>query len=319
MWFELPPRDHGHGGGGAERYLITYADMITLLLVLFIILYATANQDLEKFKALSQSLSEGFGATVRTEAETINDEGTDAGASPVADTSGGGQTPVQLFPDNQTPVEIFQFSQQLTQGGAGSLKGELEALVAEAAKAAGAEMGGAAASVEVGYNERGLVITIQPDEILFDSGTAVLKPGFKAIIGKLLPFLSGLPNRIEVHGHTDNIPISTAQFPSNWELSASRAASVIRYMESKGLPAGRLAAAGYADTRPIGDNSTREGRSKNRRVEIVILRQTADDSAPAPLPSAEAAATAAPAQGPPAGEPAAAAEDRAGPLPEPGA
>lgn len=287
MRIELPPQHHGEGGGGAERYLITYADMITLLLVLFIILYATANQDLEKFKALSQSLSEGFGATVRTEAEAINAEGTDAGTSPVADTSGGGQTPLQMYPANQTPVEIFQFAQEITEGGEGSLKSELEALVAAAEQAAGAELGGAEASVEIGYNERGLVITIQPDQILFDSGTAVLKPGFKAIIDKLLPFLARLPNRIEVHGHTDSLPIGTAQFPSNWELSASRAGSVIRYMQAQGLAGQRLAASGYADTRPIADNASREGRARNRRVEIVILRQSGEDEAPAPAPPAE--------------------------------
>lgn len=294
----LPPQDHGHGGGGAERYLITYADMITLLLVLFIILYATANQDLEKFKALSQSLSEGFGATVRTEAEAINDEGTDAGTSPVADTSGGGMSPLQMYPANQSPVEIFKFAQQVTEGGEGSLRSELEELVAAAARAAGAELQGSSASVEVGYNERGLVITIQPDQILYDSGTAVLKSGFKAILDKLVPFLKDLPNRIEVHGHTDNIPISTAQFPSNWELSAARAGSVIRYLVSQGLAAERLAAGGYADTRPVADNATREGRSRNRRVEIVILRQAAEGSAAEPpepqgLPQAQV-------EGPPA-------------------
>jgi chemotaxis protein MotB len=280
MRLMLPPRDHGHGGGGAERYLITYADMITLLLVLFIILYATANQDLEKFKALSQSLSEGFGATVPSKAETISDEGTEAGTSPVADTSGGGTTPLELFPENQTPVQIFQFAIELQGGGDGQLRNELEKLVAQAAQAAGAEMGGAEPSIEVSYNERGLVITIQPDQILFDSGTAILKPGFRAIIDKLAPFLAGLPNRIEVHGHTDNQQIATAQFPSNWELSAARAGSVIRYLETKGLAPDKLGAAGYADTRPAADNSTAEGRSRNRRVEIVILRQSTDAEPP---------------------------------------
>jgi len=264
------------GEGGAERWLITYADMITLLLVLFIILYSSANLDLQKFRALAESLREGFGATARGGAAGQR-TGSEQGASPVFETSGGGVSPIQMFPENQTPIQIMEFAEMLEgTGEGGGLKAEIARLVAEMVKQAGPEVEGLAGAVEVTYNERGIVITIYPDQILFDSGSARLKPGFMAILDVLGPKLKGLPNNIEVDGHTDSVPISTATYPSNWELSAGRAGAVIRYLETRGLPPARLSASGYADTRPVDSNDTRQGRARNRRVELIVLRQAGE-------------------------------------------
>lgn len=265
------------GGEGSERWLITYADMITLLLVMFIILYATANTDLAKFKALAESLATGFGATSASTASSGQSTGTEHGASPVFDISGGGTTPIELFPENQTPIQIMDFAKMLegtgeAAGAGGGLKQQLEQLVAAAAQAAAGELQGLGAKIEVTYNERGIVISIFPDQILFDSGSARLKPGFMAILDTLAPQLARLPNSIEVDGHTDSVPISTAAFPSNWELSAARAGAVIRYLATRGLKPAQLSAAGYADTRPVDTNATREGRARNRRVELIVLR-----------------------------------------------
>ena len=272
------PRLPEHSGGGAERYLITYADMITLLLVLFIILYATANQDLEKFKALSQSLAEGFGAQapeVKVSAE---------GGTPIADKSAGGTKPVEMFPENQVPVQVFEFEHQLRtdNGQQGELVKEIKDVLQQASQQAGIDMQGVKADVVVDFNERGIRISIFPDQILFDSGSSQLKPAFMEILGKLAVPLKKLPNQIEVQGHTDNQPIATAAFPSNWELSAGRAGAVARYFVQLGMAPNRLGAAGYADTRPIDTNDTKAGRARNRRVEIIILRNGAGGS-----PSAE--------------------------------
>jgi len=263
----------GHGGGGSERWLITYADMITLLLVMFIVLYAFANTDLKKFEALARSLAEGFGATAPAMGATDSKAaGAEQGSSPVFDTSGGGTSPVQLFPENQTPIKIMDFAEQLTGTEQGGLREQLQQAVAEATKAAGIDVGNLKGQVEVSYNERGIVISIFPDQILFDSGSARLKPGFKSILNVLGPQLKRLPNSIEVDGHTDSVPINTASFPSNWELSAARAGAVIRYFEALGLDSAKLSAAGYADTRPVDVNTTNDGRLRNRRVEIIVLR-----------------------------------------------
>ncbi len=287
------------GGEGGERWLITYADMITLLLVMFIILYATANTDLAKFKALAESMAQGFGATSTSGATSGASTGTEQGTSPIFDTSGGGDKPVELFPEKQTPIEIFDFAQMLEGTGEGSgLKEQLQDLVEQAAMQAAGELQGLGAKIEVTYNERGIMISIFPDQILFDSGSARLKPGFKAILNELAPSLARLPNNIEVDGHTDIVPISTAAFPSNWELSAARAGAVIRYLEGVGLPAARLSAAGYAETRPIDSNATREGRARNRRVELIVLRATGDVLPQSPAPDAARSAEPAPAETP---------------------
>jgi chemotaxis protein MotB len=283
----LPAGLPEHNEGGAERYLITYADMITLLLVLFIILYATANQDLEKFQALSQSLAEGFGATAPAKASA-------QGGTPIADTSGGGDKPVDMFPENQTPIQVFEFQQSLSSEGGkeGPLLKEIEDLIEQAAQQSGVALEGINAEVQVDVTERGIRISIFPDQILFESGSAVLKPAFKSILGKLAAPIKGLPNQVEVQGHTDNVPISTGTYPSNWELSAGRAGAVIRYFESVGVPSARLQAAGYADTRPLDSNATKEGRARNRRVEIIILRGAQGETAPSqPAPTESAAAS----------------------------
>lgn len=262
--------------GGSERWLITYADMITLLLVMFIVLYSTANTDLEKFKALAESLTDGFGATAA--GARGGAAGGAAGGSPIWDTSGGGDSPLQLFPENQTPIEIFQFAEMLQgMGEEGGFMEELQGLVEEAAaRAAEAGMADLGAGIEIEYNERGIRIIIFPDQILFRSGSAQLLPDFKAILDKLYGPISRLSNRIEIQGHTDNVPINTATYPSNWELSAGRAGAVIRYFQALGLSPERLQAAGYADTMPIAPNDTRQGRQRNRRVELLVLREESE-------------------------------------------
>jgi chemotaxis protein MotB len=256
--------------------------MITLLLVMFVVLYSTANTDLEKFKALAESLSEGFGATAPASGMGGGPSiGTHAGTSPVFDTSGGGRSPIALFPEHQVPIDIFQFSEMVGVGSQeGGLMRQLEALVAEASEQAelAGELEGLSAQIQAEFNERGIVISIYPDQILFDSGSARIKPGFRAILEALSGQLGRLPNTIEVQGHTDNVPINTVAYPSNWELSAGRAGSVIRAFQEMGLPPGQLAAAGYADTRPVDTNETRQGRAHNRRVEIVILRGTGEQA-----------------------------------------
>ncbi|MEP0815294.1 MAG: flagellar motor protein MotB [bacterium] len=245
----------GEHGGGHERWLITYADMITLLMVMFVVFFAMAQVDLKKFAAAAKSLREGFGAS-----KPVSTVGA-ADKIPVFDTPGG-ETVLEGAGGEGgiTPVDIFEF---------GRLGSEIEEEIKGKLREAGLE----ASNVQVDYNERGIVITISPDNILFDSGKASLRPEFVKILDTIGPKLKDLPNQIQVEGHTDSVPINTAQFPSNWELSAARASSVIRYFERAGwIKSDRLAASGYADSRPVDTNATPEGRARNRRVEIVILR-----------------------------------------------
>jgi chemotaxis protein MotB len=123
--------------------------------------------------------------------------------------------------------------------------------------------------VSIAEGEQGITLRID-DNLLFASGDAKLKPSGAKLIQDLVPTLEGFDGLISIEGHTDNIPISTARFPSNWELSMSRAIAVLRHLIEAGLPRTRLRAIGYADTKPLESNETAEGRAANRRVEILV-------------------------------------------------
>lgn len=133
--------------------------------------------------------------------------------------------------------------------------------------------GGLASQMEVLMENRGLVLRLK-SSLVFDSGSAELRRDARAFLKGLCPVLVAIENPIRIEGHTDNVPIHTVEFPSNWELSTMRAVNVLKYLITEcHLEKGRVSAAGYAEFRPIDSNDTEEGRSKNRRVEIVVLSQ----------------------------------------------
>ncbi len=219
-----------------ERWLITYADLITLLLVFFIVLYAGSQEDSRKFAVLAQSLRAAFNPIA------VDGRG---GSSPVftgsGSTNGGG---------SQQELEDFQRIAALLQSVA--------------------EERGLADRIDLRLEEDRIVIGLGSD-LLFASGSAQVRPSAEPLLAAVAAALRDKPNAIRVEGHTDDVPISTAEFPSNWELSAARATAVARHLIAAGLSAGRVEAAAYADTRPRADNRTPEGRAANRRAEIVVL------------------------------------------------
>jgi chemotaxis protein MotB len=124
-------------------------------------------------------------------------------------------------------------------------------------------------------DERGLIISLVTDKVLFERGSASLQRGSREVLDEIAGLLRDIPNQVTVEGHTCDLPIHTAQFPSNWELSTARATQVIRYFIEQGqVPAQRLAAAGYADSRPLEPNTSEATRARNRRVDVVILRSS---------------------------------------------
>ena len=146
-----------------------------------------------------------------------------------------------------------------------------------------ASLGGAAQELQELIKKRGLedsmaidmsadrVVIRLESNVLFDPGKALLTPGAVEVLGDLVRLLAQLSNDLRVEGHTDNVPIHTPVFPSNWELSSARTISVVQYMEARGVPSTRLSAAGYGEFHPIADNDSERNRATNRRVEIVIL------------------------------------------------
>jgi chemotaxis protein MotB len=235
-----------HSGSGQERWLLTYADMITLLMAFFIMMYAMSVLNLGKFQELAVSVRSGFGGEV-----------TEMGTSRVNISSGGDR--VSILPCND-----LQFMTNVANR------------VTEDLRKAGLTRG-----VSVGVGPEGVTVRLLADGLLFDRGAADLKPRTCRILDEVAKTLADVPNPVRIEGHTCDLPIRSARFPSNWELSAGRAASVLRYLvHAKSLAPDRLAVAGYADTRPVAPNTSEENRRKNRRVDIVILNEPAREGGP---------------------------------------
>ncbi len=279
----------GHGGGhGArrrggheeehaeheneERWLLTYADMITLLMVLFIVMFAMSQVDQKKFMALKTGLAAGFGAPV---AMLPGASGLlDVGGAIAPDTVNlAGQASGNGAASNTSAVNPTAVSQLATATEKAAVAKEVAKL--EQARQA-LQKALAAAGVKNGatfrYDERGLVVSIATDKVLFANGSAALSAQGRRILDALAPTLRSLPNQLSIDGHTNSIPIHTAQFPSNWELSTDRATGVLRYLaSSRHLPVSRMSATGYADTRPVLPSSDPRSVVVNRRVEIVVI------------------------------------------------
>jgi chemotaxis protein MotB len=131
--------------------------------------------------------------------------------------------------------------------------------------------------IQVRSSADGVTISLA-DDLLFASGNATLRPGSQDVLQRLAVLLGSLPNEVRVEGHTDNVPVNGGDFATNWELSTTRATTVLRYLtEEAGLDASRMSVAGYAETHPVGDNATPEGRALNRRADIVIVYPTEEE------------------------------------------
>ena len=242
-----------------------------------------ANVDKEKFKRLMESLGSQFGAGGNAGAGQTSGLSNETGASITFPPLDGVDLGITVSP-GATPngvgnaIEIDKMEQ---------VKGEVEDMLNAA------NLGN---EVKVSLTEQGLEISINA-EVLFDIGSAMLKPRYTSTVGKITNVLSKLKgNQIIVEGHTDNVPIKTYQFPSNWYLSTARAICVLDLiMKNHELNPNKLSVQGYGDSRPIASNSTPEGRAKNRRVNIIILKDAnnagIDNSTPPPAgsdPEAEA-------------------------------
>jgi chemotaxis protein MotB len=235
--------------GNKERWLITYADMITLLLIFFIVMYTLSKIDAAKFETLAESLAAVFGA-----------------GGMVLDSPGP-----QIIPG--TPPEQVQDLVEKAQ--LDDLKNKLESYIRE---------NGLAARVSVTTEERGIVLSFQ-DNVLFELGSARLTTRAREILDKVAPILADTPNYIRVEGHTDNLPINNSRFPSNWELSAARATNVVQELiREHGFAPQKLSATAYGEYRPRVPNTSPENRQLNRRVDMVILRSKFAGIEPETLP-----------------------------------
>ncbi len=230
----------------AERWLLTYADLMNLLLILFIILFAMSQVDTQKFQQLSQSLSAAFGS----------------GSNSVLQGSAQGNSLIDFPATMPSPVIPAELEEKQIDGIAQEVR--------EIIKGQGLE-----GSIDVKRQERGVVISIN-ERLFFKSGSAVIEKESEDKVLKIgNDILAKIPNKhIRIEGHTDNVPIKSAIFPSNWELSSARATSVLRILVEKSkIDPKLISAVGYGEFTPLVPNDSDANREKNRRVDIVILTQ----------------------------------------------
>jgi chemotaxis protein MotB len=283
-------RRGGHSGGGedgGERWLLTYADMITLLMALFMVLFSISSVNISKYQTLQQALKAAFSGNILPGGKAIAQPGATANSSKApstadvqaivpltAQTTGGSKT-VQSGPATSSASAASTASTTASTAASTAaaqreasqftqIKHELDAYAAKH---------GFGADVHTSIDQQGLVIRVLTDRLLFASGQATLIPAARPLLGEISNLLSiDREHPISVEGNTDDVPIQSSSFPSNWELSTARASMVVRELISQGTDAHRLSAAGYADLRPITSNATAQGRARNRRVEIVLQR-----------------------------------------------
>lgn len=232
----------GEGGeletAGLMRWLLTYADMLTLLFALFVILYSISAVDVEKLKTLAMALGNAFGLK---------------GHISVLET--GATTDTKPIIMEQSQVQLTTLREKVQKW---ILQQKLER------------------EIKLRFNERGLIISLMTDKILFKSGYADLLPRTQRILSDISELLKEITNPIVVEGHTDDVPItSTAikrKYNDNWDLSTARAVNVLKYLIRKGISPDRLSAAGYSSYKPLVPNIDDITRAKNRRIDIIVLK-----------------------------------------------
>ncbi|MBS0544382.1 MAG: flagellar motor protein MotD [Proteobacteria bacterium] len=233
-----------------ERWLVSYADFITLLFAFFVVMYSLSSVNEGKYRVLSDSMVQAFRNI------NLNDSGQQIVVQPIT------MAPAQVAPATPEQESRRRETAQRMRSMADEIRRVLSPLTRDG-------------QVSVTEGAFGISVEINAS-LLFAPAEAVLGPDAVTALRSVGEVLAQATFPIMVEGHTDNRPIANARFPSNWELSAVRAASVVRLFIETGVAPDRLTAAGYADQRPVALNSTEEGRARNRRVTILIESRTAD-------------------------------------------
>ncbi|MFK5949935.1 MAG: flagellar motor protein MotB [Methylococcales bacterium] len=258
---------------GAPLWLATFADLMSLLMCFFVLLLSFATMDAAKFKKVAESMEDAFGVQKDIVALEIP-----MGTSIIAQHFSPAQTkptPIEEIKQstNQKATKLDVSAEDMDKVKQKMLKAKIGEIEDQAEKIEGSlaqEVGEGLVSVET----KGLKIIIRINEKgSFPSGTAILKAGFEPVMEKITSAVNDTTGIVHVAGHTDNIPISTDWYRSNWELAAGRAVTVADFMmKKKGIDPNRIVVEGYADTKPLVNNDTAENRAKNRRVEIIITQ-----------------------------------------------
>jgi len=277
-------RKHHEEHANHEAWAIPYADLMTLLLAFFVVMYALSSLNEGKYRVMADALTTAFGGQPRTISQV------QVGNMQIQ--GGGHDTPSVIRSPSMTggaiadPTQLPSMASQMRMPVSAHNREQLERAERQLGQIANQLSQALAPLVKQGVitvrrTELWIEVEINSD-ILFGTGSASLDVSARETLGKLADVLLDAPNGVRVEGHTDNLPIATAQFPSNWELSAARAASVVHLFADHGVQPQRLAMVGYGQFRPRESNDAAQGRNRNRRVMVIIL---ADQAGAAALPA----------------------------------
>lgn len=234
-----------------DRWLVSYADFITLLFAFFVVLYAFAKADQKKQQQISIAVDSAFRSL-----------GVFPGSSLRPGTGGAGQAGTEQMAQ---AINAVMHEEILSPR---RVKDDLEHIRTELQQKLASQIAQNSVSIQLGPD--GLVISLR-EAGFFNSGSATPRPDTLATLNEIALSLSQTPYNVRIEGHTDNIPIHNDQFDSNWELSSARATHIARlFLDLHAMPPDRLSAAGYAEFHPVADNATAEGRADNRRVDLVV-------------------------------------------------
>ena len=274
----MPRKKHAAVHENHERWLVSYADFITLLFAFFVVMFASSQTDKSKAQQVSDSVKEALekGGVTAAVHEILGGTVDEKGKGNAQMKGPGGSEP-KIVRQQQSVAELLPSLTYLTQ----ALQAEIKD-----------------GKIEIHLEPRGLVVSLR-QAAFFPSGEDTLDPAAFDSIDKIADTIRKLPNSVRLEGHTDSIPIHTARFRSNWELSAARAIAMLEVLATRyNIPRERFAIAGYADTVPRDSNDTQAGRANNRRVDIVILNQRVmvkDPELAEPAPAAARVSPTAPA------------------------
>ena len=242
-----------------DRWLVSYADFITLLFAFFVVMYAISQVNEGKYRVLSDSLLQAFKPDVTSS--------------------------TMLLPQNVLPYGRVNPAEEAKRR---AREQRMRAIAQQVMRALAPLVQNG--QVRVSESSRGIAVEINAS-MLFKSAQATLEPESRRALVAVAQVLAANDNPVEVEGHTDREPISTPQFPSNWELSGARASSVVRLFIDSGVPSQRLVASGYADTRPVDSNDTADGRARNRRVTVLIRPEGPESDASETSPAGDASSS----------------------------
>ncbi len=240
-----------------ERWVISYADFVTLLFAFFVVMFASSQTDRSKAQQVSDSVNAAIkNGAMKPEVKTIIGGTVDDNGSGNAMMRGPGGT--EKVPPSKVPESKVTVTDLMP-----SMKYLNQTLVSDIDQG----------KIEVHLEARGLIVSLR-QATFFPSGGDEIAPQSYSTLQKIATMLNDLPNPIRLEGHTDSLPIHTDRFRSNWELSAARSIAMLEVLSGRfGVPRARFGISGYADTNPVDTNETEEGRTHNRRVDIVILNQ----------------------------------------------